>query len=208
MYAVHADNRSPAATPANRVRGQQYQMEIHDRQYRFVIPSDWTAYDHTHKGLEGELPGRICMQFISPAKNSTLINIEFNCFLGQEEAEFFHKLLQNHTDPTKSELEPVQIEKLGELFGKCIGDNQYRPQRWPHRFKMTSCKVISINNTPVLSVEGEYAESPRSTFVHVLYLDASGDGLKVDGILFQAPSIEAFDEAKPAFDQVLKTLTW
>jgi len=155
------------------------------------------------------------MQFISPAKNSTLINIVFKGSLGQEEAEFFHKLLQNHTDPTKSELEPAQIEKLGELLGKCVGDNQYcngtRPS--PHRFKMTSCKIFSLNNTPVLSVEGEYTDSPRSKttpdgFLHLLYLDASGDGLKVDGILFQAPTKEAFDEAKPAFDQVLKTLTW
>ena len=170
-------------------------------------------YDYTYKGLgSATLPGDIRVQFVSPTKNGITIEFAFRGSAGEEEAALFHKLLHNHTDPAKSEdLEPAQINKLAHLLGNCVGDNQYNtPHRIPNHFIMTSVKIISLNNNiPVLSVEGEYKdEITPGAFLHLLYLEGSGDVLNIDMISLGAPTKEAFVEAKPIFDQVLKTLTW
>ena len=162
-----------------------------------------------------ELPGKIKVQFASPAKDGTAISFSFRGrSVRPEDAALFHKLLQNHKEPKSEDLSAEQIGELAFFFGTFVGDNQYYPKPYPknHLFNMTSCKVISINkNTPALAVEGEFRNERGSTkppdfYWHTFYLDGSGDGANVHEIEFCAPTKEAFEKAKPAFDQVLKTL--
>jgi hypothetical protein len=203
-----------ASNPVSR----QYEVEINRRHYKFMIPGDWAKYDDSYKASmnSDEMPGKIDVQFVAPAKDGTAIEFSFRGrSVRGEDAALFHKLLQNHTDPAKSEnLEPAQIKNLAFFFDTFVGNNQYWNEHSLHTFKMTSCKTISLNNnTPALSVEGEYTNEPGvkktpDAFWHLLYLDGSGDGLNVHEILFEAPTKAAFEKAKPAFDQVFKTLTW
>jgi hypothetical protein len=198
----------------------QHEVEINRRHYKFMIPSNWAKYDDSYTAnMSGdELPGKINVQFVAPAKDGTIISFSFRGrSVRQEDATLFHSLLQSHIAQAKSEeLQQAQIKKLAFFFAPVVGDNQYYNESGHkfHRFKMTSCKTVSLNNNaPALSVEGEFTNNPGDktapdAYWHVLYLDGSGDGLNVHEIQFQAPTKEAFEKAKPAFDQVLKTLTW
>src|ERR1700679_553699 len=81
---------------ASNLGKKQNEVVISRRHYRFALPSDWTMYNDSYKGGSNstdELPGKIEVQFVSPAKVSTVIIFTYSGrSIGKEPAAFFHQI--------------------------------------------------------------------------------------------------------------------
>jgi hypothetical protein len=204
------------------LNAEKREITMNLRHYQCMVPKDWIMYDDSYKasGATGELPGRVDVQFVAPAKDGTVIMFTYRGrSISKESAALFHKLLQGHGDTNKSEpLTKTQIQKLTSVFDSSVGCNQYAaeldPGFGPPQFKMTSAQLVSINhNAAAVAVAGEWRNDPEKQthpqkYWYKLYLDGTGDGENVHEILYTSDSKESFEKNKPVFDQVLRSLSW
>jgi hypothetical protein len=200
--------------------GEQHEVAINRRHYKFRLTKGWTVYDASHQPqmAGGGAPGKIEVQFISPDKDGTSMFFSYRGRpMGEEQSALFKHLMEKHTDVKHSEdLAPEQIQKLSPVFGTVLDFNQYaqgdKDAKTP--FRVTACRVVSINdNTPALALTGEQRNHPEKggkpdTYWYALYLDGAGDYINVHQIALVSATRETFDKDRPLFDQMIKSLSW
>jgi hypothetical protein len=203
---------------ANEV-GEQHEVKMTGRNYKFTLPKGWVMYDDSYKPTAdtGPLPGKIEVQFVAPERPnaaSIIFSYQGRPIRGESGSIFLETL----KDPKMAQgVPPKQIDRLTSILGSYIGENQYVRNHTPGtlpRFKITACKTITVaNNVPALSVAGEWRNDPApgskpDDYMQVIYLNADGNGMEVNKIELSASEREGLDNHAPIFEQVLKNLRW